>query len=120
MTSSTIAGRASTGPSTRQKRGWLIYLVLIFFALIYIYPFLIQIGTSFKTNADATANPLNPIPETWTVQAFRSLAQEDFPRWFTNSVVVTVLVTIGRVFFDSLAGYALARLHFRGRAAISG
>jgi len=35
-------------------------------------------------------------------------------------VVVTVSVTVGRVFFDSLAGYALARLHFRGRAAIAG
>lgn len=120
MTSSTLAGRTFTGPNIQQKRGWLIYLVLIFFALIYIYPFLIQIGTSFKTNADATANPLNPIPETWTVQAFKSLAQEDFPLWFTNSVFVTVVVTVGRVFFDSLAGYALARLHFRGRAAISG
>ncbi len=35
-------------------------------------------------------------------------------------MVVTVSVTVGRVFFDSLAGYALARLHYRGRAAIAG
>ena len=33
-------------------------------------------------------------------------------------MLVTVLVTLGRVFFDSLAGYALARLRFRGRAAL--
>jgi multiple sugar transport system permease protein len=32
--------------------------------------------------------------------------------------VVTVFVTLGRVFFNSLAGYALARLQFRGRGIV--
>lgn len=104
----------------RFKAGWLVYLVLIFFALIYLYPFLIQIGTSFKTDADATASPLNPFPKSWTLAAYRSLGQVDFPRWFFNSVFITLCVTVGRVFLDSLAGYALARLHFRGRTAIGG
>ena len=39
--------------------------------------------------------------------------------WLGNSVLVTVVVTAGRVFFDSLAGYALARLRFRGRGVRS-
>lgn len=116
----TLSGRRFHGAGTGRRWGFLVYLVLIFFALIYIYPFLIQIGTSFKTDADATASPLNPLPQTWTVQAFRQLAQADFPRWFGNSVFITLCVTIGRVLFDSMAGYALARLHFRGRAAMSG
>ena len=126
----TLTGRKFTGavdaPSApaSQRRGvgwtWVFYLVLIFFAMIYLFPFLIQIGTSFKTDADATANSVNPIPNTWTVDAFRRLASVDFPRWFANSAIVTVCVTLGRVFFDSLAGYALARLHFRGRSAIAG
>ncbi len=129
MSTVTVSGRAYTGPdpalaegTPRRKRhlGWLVYLVLVFFALIYLYPFLIQIGTSFKTDPDATAHPLNPFPQSWTLDAYRSLGPADFPRWFGNSVLVTFFVTIGRVFFDSLAGYALARLHFRGRAAIGG
>lgn len=121
-----LSGREISGavePGTGKSRfgvsTWLVYLVLVFFALIYIYPFLIQIGTSFKSDADATANGLNPIPEVWTTEAFRRLGEANFPRWFTNSVVVSVCVTFGRVFFDSLAGYALARLHFRGRGAVS-
>ena len=52
------------------------------------------------------------------MDAFRALADTDFTRWFANSIVVAVFVTFGRVFFDSLAGYALARLHFRGPAAL--
>jgi multiple sugar transport system permease protein len=95
------------------------YSALVVFALLYLFPFIIQIGTSFKTDADATANPLNPIPETFTTAAYRSLLQQDLPLWFRNSVVVAVFVTAGRVFFDSLAGYALARLKFRGRGAVT-
>lgn len=127
--STTISGRQAAGPVAEvpttgtagraRRTGWLIYLVLIFFALIYLYPFLIQIGTSFKFDPDATANPLNPIPQVATADAYRSLRQNDFPLWFMNSVIVTLCVTVGRVFFDSLAGYALARLHFRGRAGLS-
>ena len=35
-----------------------------------------------------------------------------------NSVIVTLSITFLRVFLDSLAGYALARLRFRGRSAV--
>src|SRR4029079_2154930 len=38
--------------------------------------------------------------------------------WVKNSVIVTLSVTFFRVFLDSLAGYSLARLRFRGRAAV--
>lgn len=42
-----------------------------------------------------------------------------FPTWLGNSVFIAVVVTAGRVFFDSLAGYALARLRFRGRGLLT-
>lgn len=93
-----------------------VYAVLITFALIYIYPFLVQVATSFKSEAEAVASPLNLIPATWSTAAYEELfLRSDFPIWFRNSVIVTVLVTLGRVFINSLAGYALARLDFRGR-----
>ena len=55
---------------------------------------------------------------TRTETAANSPRNKCFPVWFKNSIVVTVLVTAGRVFFDPLAGYALARLRFRGRSAV--
>ena len=94
------------------------YTALVVVALLYIYPFLIQLATSFKTDADATSNPLSLWPTHFTTAAFSRLAEADYPRWFANSVVVALFVTAGRVFFDSLAGYALARLRFRGRGAL--
>ncbi|UAJ79082.1 carbohydrate ABC transporter permease [Leifsonia sp. ZF2019] len=95
------------------------YAILIVLAVVYILPFLIQVATSFKTDADATAHPVSLIPQVWTTAAYTKLfLNSDFPTWFANSVIVTVFVTLGRVFFNSLAGYALARLHFRGRGVI--
>ena len=108
--------------STRTRRIWVRiggYGVLIVFSLIYLYPFVIQLANTFKTEPAAAANPLSPIPHPLTTSSFlRIFDGTDFPRWMLNSIVVTVLVTLGRVFFDSLAGYALARLRFRGRAGV--
>jgi multiple sugar transport system permease protein len=95
-----------------------VYGLLLFFALLYLYPFLVQLVTAFKTNPDAVAHPLTLVPRPFTGKALDTLFANDFALWFTNSVVVAVCVTVGRVFFDSLAGYALARLRFPGRSAV--
>jgi multiple sugar transport system permease protein len=106
--------------SPRQLR-WQIslYVLLAALALVYIYPFLVQVSTSFKTDAAAAADPVSLIPTPFTWAAYERLfLNSDFPTWFFNSAVVTIFVTLGRVFFASLAGYALARLRFRGRGVV--
>ncbi len=107
-----VLGRSS---GTRKA---LFYTLLVFFALMYIFPFIIQLVTSFKTEPDAAAHPLGLVPSPFTMEAVNRLFETKFPRWFFNSVWVAVIVTLGRVFFNSLAGYALARLKFRGRDAL--
>jgi len=108
----------TTEDRTTSTRKVLVYSFLLMFALVYVYPFVVQIVTSFKTNGDAVDHPLGLIPDPITVGAFQRLAETDFSLWFTNSVVVSLLVTAGRIFFCSLAGYALARLRFRGRTML--
>src|SRR6188768_4070569 len=95
------------------------YLLLVLLALVYIYPFLISVAGSFKTDAEATQDPLALIPQTWTFAAYERLFTDvPLPLWTFNSAFVTIIVTCGRVFFDSLAGYALSRLKFGGRTVI--
>ncbi len=95
------------------------YLMLIALAMIYIYPFLVAVSSSFKTDADATANPLQLLPDVWSFAAYTRLFTDvPLPLWTFNTAFITVIVTFGRVFFDSLAGYALSRLQFRGRTII--
>jgi multiple sugar transport system permease protein len=103
----------------RLTRTFLAYAILVFFGLVFIYPFLIQIASAFKTQPDAAAHALSLVPYPFDTTSFLHIFDStDFPRWLGNSVLVTVLVTAGRVFFDSLAGYALARLRFRGRGGV--
>jgi multiple sugar transport system permease protein len=108
----------------RRPAGWKLalgYAVLVAFALIYIYPFLIQIATSFKTDAAATDDPLSLIPNPVDLSAWKRIfgigeeSAVSITRWLGNSVAITLVVTVARVFLDSLAGYALSRMHFRGR-----
>ncbi|WP_406830511.1 carbohydrate ABC transporter permease [Pedococcus sp. KACC 23699] len=109
---------------TRRTTGWkliLFYVVLVLFSVIYLYPFLIQIATSFKSDSASTDNPLSLIPNPLDTSAWKRIfgigVESPVPimRWLGNSVVITLVVTAARVFFDSLAGYALSRLKFRGR-----
>jgi len=96
-----------------------LYGMLSALALVYIYPFLVQVATSFKTEPDAAADPVSLLPATFSMAAYERLfLHSDFPLWFANSTIVTICVTVGRVFFVSLAGYALARLRFRGRGVV--
>lgn len=92
------------------------YSVLLMFAVIYIYPFLIQAATSFKTDEQASSDALSLRPDPFTTDAWLRLFDGSVPfaTWLGNSVLVTVCVTLGKVLFNSLAGYALSRLKFRG------
>ncbi|WP_433217168.1 carbohydrate ABC transporter permease [Microtetraspora malaysiensis] len=118
---STREGRRTGGPADPRRLASTFagYFILIFFALVFLYPFVIQIANSFKTEPDAAAHPLSPIPDPVTLNGFEKVfLNTDLPLWLGNSLLVTIIVTVGRVFLDSLAGYALARLRFPGRGAL--
>jgi multiple sugar transport system permease protein len=129
MTTATVATAAVISertevPGRARRRGLkklLGYAVLVAVAFVYLYPFVIQIATSFKSDAEASNNALGLIPNPLDMSAWRrtfGLTEDSsvpILRWLMNSVLVTVVVTASRVFLDSLAGYALSRLKFRGR-----
>jgi len=98
---------------------WAPFIVLIVLAIIYIAPFIIQVVNSFRPDADVVSEPLSLGFGTWTAAAYERLfTRSDFPLWTMNSFIVTLSVTLGRVFFVCLAGYALARIPFRGRGVV--
>jgi multiple sugar transport system permease protein len=100
------------------------YVLLVLFALIFIGPFLLELVTSFKTAPDATAHPLSLLPDPFDLGSWKRIfgltpnSSVPILTWVSNSVIVAVCITVGRVFLDSLAGYALARLDFPGRRVV--
>ena len=66
----------------RRRNPWLragLYLTLLVFAFLYIYPFLLELGTSFKTETDAVSHPVNPVPHDWVVTAFTAARPAGLP-----------------------------------------
>lgn len=112
-----------SGPKAVAKRT-VGYVVLVFFALVFIMPFVLSAVTAFKSLPDIQANPVSFVADPayggWTTEGLEGLntSQVRLPRWTINSVIVTVVVVILRITFGALAGYALARMRFPGRGFI--
>src|SRR5258708_30750352 len=94
----------------------LAYVILLIGALAMIMPFIFSLVNSFKTLPDITANPMLLYPtQGISLSGYQTILSGDFARWIFNSAVVAISVTLGHLIFDSMAGYALARIHFPGR-----
>ncbi|MED4877238.1 carbohydrate ABC transporter permease [Anoxybacillus geothermalis] len=104
----------------KKKMGigkFLLYAILITYAVITMIPFLWALSSSFKTLEEIVSGTMSFIPKKFTLDNYKQIfvEQELFPRWLLNSVVVAGTVTVLNLLFNSMAGYALARLQFPGR-----
>ncbi|MGV1987228.1 carbohydrate ABC transporter permease [Agrobacterium sp. 22-221-1] len=99
----------------RIRPGRIIAWTILFIGgLIMVSPLLFMFSTSFKT-ADQVYD-LRLIPAAPTLANYITvMADGRFLRWFFNSMLVAVIVTVSNCFFDSLVGYTLAKFEFRGR-----
>ena len=112
-------GRPPTG--RRRRRGIWVYLVLGAGVLLMLAPFAWMLLGSFKPEAELQRVPPTWWPETPSLDNYRQLFDRlDFPRFFANSVLVAVAVTVGNLVFCSMVGYALAKLDFAGKRLLFG
>jgi multiple sugar transport system permease protein len=115
----TAARNRSRRNPWRTGKRVLGYAVLLVSALVFVYPFLLSLAGTLKSRAEIAAHPVLPWPLELTTRAWQFvLLHSDFPRWTLNSIIVTVAATLLRLFLDSLAGYSLARLRWRGRGLV--
>lgn len=94
----------------------LIYAGLLFYAAITFLPFLWALSASFKPLSEIVSGGLNFIPKTFTLDNYNQIFTQEplFGRWVLNSVIVAICVTGLNLLFNSMAGYALARIRFFG------
>jgi multiple sugar transport system permease protein len=95
-------------------RGVAVYTALIAIASCALFPILWAVSGSLKRAGEVSTPTLFPAQPQWS--NYREVfAVMPFWRMFFNSVLYAGCVSAGQVFFCSLAGYAFARLRFRGR-----
>ncbi|BDZ54646.1 carbohydrate ABC transporter permease [Agromyces marinus] len=107
-------------PGAARTRGhWPVHLLLGLGAVVMIFPFIWQTLTAFKTFQDSVQIPPVIIPDPWVFTNFAEVFDTmPFGQMFANSVLLTVGRTVGQVVLCTMAGYAFARIPFRGRNAV--
>jgi multiple sugar transport system permease protein len=93
-----------------------IYTGLFFYAIITFLPFAWALSASFKPLAEIILGGINFIPQQFTLDNYKKIFLQEplFGRWLLNSIFVAVCVTGFNLLFNSMAGYALARIRFIG------
>jgi len=100
---------------SRVRPGRIVAWTLLFIGgVIMVTPLLFMLSTSLKDASQVY--DLRVIPAAPTLDNYvEILGDGRFTRWFINSTIIAVIVTLSNVFFDSLVGYTLAKFQFRGR-----
>ncbi len=97
-------------------RKLILHFVLIIIAVITLIPFLWMISASFMLDGHASVFPPRFIPDQFTIVQYERLFERlSIARNFINSFVLSVLVTLISLTFNSMAGYAFAKYRFKGR-----
>jgi multiple sugar transport system permease protein len=100
----------------RWVRIGLALLVLLLGAVSMVMPLVWMISTSFKSLAEANAFPPLWIPEQFRWSNYEEIfTRVPFARFIYNSFKITLLGVVGQLLTTSMAGFAFARLRFRGR-----
>lgn len=103
----------------RVTASTLIHAALILGAIATVIPLLWMLSASLMPQGEATAFPPRLVPSAPTLEHYRSLfTRLNLGRAFFNSMLVAILATFASLLFNSMAGYAFAKLHFRGRDRI--
>ena len=95
------------------------YLILIILTVIILLPIIWALSTSLKPTADIYEYPPRWIPKIATLESYRFfLTSADFLRYFFNSFLVGICVTVITLFVGSIASYHIARFSFPGKNMI--
>ncbi len=96
-----------------------MYILLIGIAFIFLYPFIFMIITSLKSNSDLIDPTIGWIPRylRWEnyAMAFKLMG---FTKYIGNSVLITLVCTLGHLISCTFVGYGLARFKFKGRGLL--
>ena len=104
----------------RTVRNVLIALVLICLAVATLFPIYYMSVSSFGAPVEAGGASYSLFPTKLTLDSYKFFF--DFSpysaRWLLNSLVVGVITVLGNVLFASLAGYAFAKIRFKGKRVL--
>ena len=99
---------------SRKLGGLTKHGVLALASALALFPIYVMITAAFKTQSDFLDHPFTP-PVDPTLQGFDAALNDQFPRWFLNSAIVTAGSVAATLALATLAAWGFSRWSFRGR-----
>ena len=92
----------------------IIYIVLITMSIVWLIPFVFITLESFRCESTMPIGYV--IPHEWGLDNYiRLFTETDFPKWFTNTLIIGLACAVLQTVITLSVSYALSRLRFKGR-----
>ena len=94
------------------------YAVLIVMSIIWLFPFVGLVLQSFRGEYGGMVDYL--LPKQWSLENYRFLfgSGSNFPRWYLNTLIISLVVSLLQTVIIICVSYALSRMRFKGRRAL--
>lgn len=96
-------------------------IIMLIIGMACIFPFIFMVSSAFKLSGDVLKLPFEVIPDPFTLDNIKGLFESqyyDFGRWYFNTIIMTGITLILKIFFVSYTAYGFAKINFKGRDAI--
>jgi len=103
-------------PKVRVARNLVMGIFLFFFAAVVLFPLVYMLAWSFGPAQEMSSGSYAIFPKTWSLDSYRYFfnSNQYSVKWLWNSFVVAAATVVSNVIFASMAGYAFAKIRFKG------
>jgi multiple sugar transport system permease protein len=103
-----------------QALRWMLTAVFACLGVIMILPFLWMTSSSFKLPSEMFRTPIDWIPDRFYFDSYKEvwLGKYPFALYYWNSIKITALTVLGTLATSAMAGFAFAKLRFKGKDAL--
>ncbi|MBC1288308.1 carbohydrate ABC transporter permease [Listeria welshimeri] len=103
----------------KMSKSFIWYITVLLISLVTVFPLIWTVSTSFKPTSEILSNGMNLIPKMFTWDNYKDVfSTTPFARYLVNSLILAVGGVLSNLFFGSLAGYAFAKLPFKGKKGL--
>ncbi|MBF2683022.1 carbohydrate ABC transporter permease [Listeria welshimeri] len=103
----------------KMSKSFIWYIAVLLISLVTVFPLIWTVSTSFKPTSEILSNGMNLIPKMFTWGNYKDVfSTTPFARYLVNSLILAVGGVLSNLFFGSLAGYAFAKLPFKGKKGL--
>ena len=95
------------------------HILMIFLVLLFAYPFIYMVSTSFKSMTEIFQSGLNLIPDNFTLENYKSVFTKlPIASYLKNSFIIALIAMAAKIVTSVLAAYALVFMDFKGKNAL--